>query len=337
MISLVLGIISACWLVYNFFVFQFIQPKIINFEILGAAEKLTKYIFVGFLVSFFFHLSALTSIIFQFQYFKKISFLRLMTLFMAILSFVCLIGDWAALSDIGKQYQMELSTSTEWSYLYLSILPHFLFHLLLFILLASIFRELKKQQEPEFVLKDEIIFRIAQYIGFICGVVGFCFTLLILVMNIQPEILKYILPFYCSFIIFPYCFILFYWLMMKQKEKVSDWYDEKQWRDITQASLITILMSIPGMAVLFLINYFLTGASIGIIWFPYYLFMMLLLFSGSMIFYNRKNTNIMSVKKWTSSSYIKKAFVIIFIGCVTAIVLLYVISCLLIFSSVKSI
>ncbi|MBC8182422.1 hypothetical protein H8E88_15085 [candidate division KSB1 bacterium] len=275
MISLILGIISSCWLVYNFFIFQTIQHQVTNFELSGTSERLIKYIFIGFIVSFFFHISALVNIIFQFQYFKKVTFLKLITLFIGVLSFICLIGDWAALSDIGKQYQMALSTSTEWSYLYISLIPHVLFHLLLFMLLASIFRELKTQQEPEFVLKDEIIFRIAQYIGLLCGIIGFGFTLIILVMNIQPHILKYIIPFYCSFIVFPYCLILFYWLMLKRTQKISDWYDEKQSQDIARASLTTILLSIPGMALLFLINYFLTGASISIIWFPYYLFIVL--------------------------------------------------------------
>jgi hypothetical protein len=336
-ITFTLGIISFGCLIYNFFVFQFIQPKIINFEPLGTGEKLMTYIFIGFFVSFFFHLLALLSIIFQFQYFKKISFFKLITLFAGILSFICLIGDWAALTDIGKQYQMALSTSMEWRYLFLSLVPHALFHILIFILLFSIIRDLKSQHQPEYVLKDEIIFKIAQYIGLLCGTIGLGFTLLILIMNIPAHVLKYIVPFYCTFIIFPYCFVLFYWIMMKRKEKISEWYDEKQKQDITRASLITILLSIPGMAVLFLVNYFMADGSISILWFPYYLFLMLFLFSASMLFYNRKSKIISIVKKWRSFSFPQKVLVFILPSGVIAIMLLYAISCTLIFSSVKSI
>lgn len=289
LISLILGIISFSWLVYNFIAFEQIRPKVTDFKPLGISEELGKYIFIGFIVSFFFHLVSFMTIIFQFQYFKKITIFKMITLFIGILSFICLIGDWSAVSDIGKQYRLELSTGLEWIYLYLSLIPHGLFHILIFILLFSTSRDLKNQHQPEFVLKDEVIFNIAQYIGILCGFIGLCFTLLILVMNIHPYSLKYIIPFYCPFIIFPYCFILFYWLVIKRKEKLSDWYDEKQWRDITRASLITILLSIPGMAILFLINYFIVDCPISIIWFPYYLFMILLLFSGSILYYNRKN------------------------------------------------
>jgi hypothetical protein len=336
-LSLILGIFSFGCLIYNFFVFQLIRPTILNFESLGTNETLIQYIFIGFIVSFLFHIWALFNSIFQFQYFKKITFIKLITLFAAILSFICLIGDWAALSDLGKQYQLGLSTAMEWSYLYLSLLLHGLFHILIIILLFYTIRDLKSLHQPEYVLKDEIIFKITQYIGLLCGSIGLGFTLVILIMNIPLSILKYIIPFYCSFIIFPYCLILFYWIMMKRKEKISDWYDEKQKQDIARASLITTLLFIPGTAVLFLINYLMANGSISVIWFPYYLFLMLFLFSASMLYYNRKSKNISIVEKWRSFSFPQKVFVFILPSGVIAITLLYAVSCTLIFSSVKSI
>ena len=288
-VSFILGIISCSWLIYNFIAFEQINLNLTEFKSLDISMELAKYVFWGFIVSFFFHLISFMSIIFQIQYFKKFTILKMITLFTGILSFFCLIGDWAALSDIGKQYQLGLSINMELTYLYLSLFPHVLFHILIFIILIFTHRDLRNQQQPEFALKDEIVFYIAQYIGTLCGFVGLCFIVLILFMNIEPHILKYIIPFYCPFIIFPYGFIVFYWLVMRRTQKLSDWYDEKQWSDIAKASLITILLSIPGMAVLFLINNFLIENPISIIWFPYYLFMTLLLFSGSTLFFSRKN------------------------------------------------
>jgi hypothetical protein len=217
---------------------------------------------------------------------KKITTLTLLTWLAGIISFIGITGDVAALSDIGTQYRHRLSTDQEWAYLYLSLIFHAGYIILFCISLFVTNRDKKTLNQKETVLKDEVFFRIAQYTGLACGFIGICFTFLVIVLNVPAHMMKLLIPFYCPFIIFPYCFILLYWIMIKRKEKLADWYDEMQWWSITRASLTTLLLSIPGMAILFIIHYFTPEKTTGIIWFPFYLFLILFLFSGSIRLYS---------------------------------------------------
>lgn len=65
------------------------------------------------------------------------------------------------------------------------------------------------------------------------------------------------------------------WLLIQHGERPADWYDEKQWRDMTRAALATLLLSLPGMALLLFAR-----KPLGIFWFPNFVFLVLFLFSG---------------------------------------------------------
>jgi len=174
-ISLLSGLVSFGFLIYNIIAFELIRSRINSCEELGETTELLAIFFgVGLLVSFFFHISAIITLSLRFQVTKKITMLGLVTLFACIISFICIIGDIAALHDIGIQYEDGLSTTLEWIYLYVALIAHGFFHLLQFIMLYVIFRLLKNSegQEREKVMKDEIIFIIAQYIGILCGTIG---------------------------------------------------------------------------------------------------------------------------------------------------------------------
>jgi len=289
LLALISGLVSFAWLIYNYFAFEFIRPRTLKFAELGPGEVLALFIWIGFLIAFLFHLIALFTIIFQFQYFKKVNFFRILTLLTGVISFILLINDWGVLGDIGKEYQLNISTAGEWKVLYYSLLPHGLFHLLMFGLLYQLFRDLPHQPATEPVLKDEIIFIIAQYVGILCGLIGMGFTVLIFIKNVPVTLLKLLIPFYGSFIIFPYGLIAFYWLLIKRTEKPRDWYDEKQWQDVTKAALTTLILSIPGMSLIFFLNYLALHGPASIMWFPFYLFLVLFLFSSSTLYFSKKS------------------------------------------------
>ncbi|MBN1293165.1 MAG: hypothetical protein JXB48_15110 [Candidatus Latescibacteria bacterium] len=288
-ISLVSGLLSFGWLIYNVIAYQYIRTKITNLEELGAiAEILGMYIGIGLLISFFFHVSAFFTMIFRFQILKKVTGLGLIALFMGIISFICLIGDLAALHDIGNQYEAGLTTNYEWTYLYLALIIHMLFYVLMFIMLYSTFGSVKVHYKTESAAKDEIIFIIAQYVGILCGFIGLGFTGFIVATQVSPQVLQYILPFYCPFILLPYGLICLYWIIIKRKERLPEVYDEKQWRDVSKAGLTTLLISIPFMAILYILNYQKMYGTISMIWFPFYLFLILLLFSGSILYFSNR-------------------------------------------------
>lgn len=292
-ISLVSGIVSAGFLIYNIIAFELIRFKINSYEELSdSTERLALLLGIGLLVSFFFHISAIITLALRFQVTNKISKLGFVTMFACIISFICIIGDIAALSDIGKQYEAGLSTTMEWLYLYLSLIPHGLFHVLQFIILYFTFRLLKiseeQENEKEEAMKDEIIFIVAQYIGILCGVIGLGFLSYVYVMQIPPAVLKHILPVYCPFFLIPYGFICLYWIIIKRKERLPEVYDEKQWRDVSKAGLTTLLSSIPCMALLYALNLQSLQGIIGMIWFPFYLFLILVLISGSTLYFSNR-------------------------------------------------
>ena len=70
-------------------------------------------------------------------------------------------------------------------------------------------------------------------------------------------------------------------LLMKLRDKPADWYDEKQWQDISKAALVTLVLSIPGMALLFFVS-----TPLGMFWFTPYIFLALFLFSGSTLYFS---------------------------------------------------
>ena len=91
-------------------------------------------------------------------------------------------------------------------------------------------------------------------------------------------------------IILPYLLAAIYWLIMKIREKTWQWYDEKQFQDISRASLMTMALSLVIMLVIFLIQYFNNSFDfVAITWFPFYVFLVLLLFSSITLYYNKRS------------------------------------------------
>lgn len=278
----ILGFISVGWMVYNVFAYGYIR------QLSPLSERLGMYIAVGFLIAFLFHLVALVTIFMFFQWVKKIAAFSLITLISGIISFITLIGEWAALNDIGDCLQTGMACASEWTFLYLAFLPHGIFYMLFMILMLKIFRRFSKGVHPDVVFKDETMFNIAHIVGVCCGLIGLGFTSIIFLLRVKLHILRWIVFPYCSFILFPYGLILFYWLVMKRKEKQREWYDEKQWQDIHKAGSTTMMASIPLMTFMFVLNYVITDSPGMILWFPYYLFLVLLGFSSATLYYSRR-------------------------------------------------
>jgi hypothetical protein len=97
---------------------------------------------------------------------------------------------------------------------------------------------------PGVPARDEIVFVVSQYAGIICGL------------------------------------IVSYWLILRLKGRMREWYDEKQWRDITRTGFTTLLMRVPS-PVFFFAACSLSGKhyATACLWFPFALFLILLLFS----------------------------------------------------------
>jgi hypothetical protein len=281
LITLILGFISFSWLIYDSIAFAIISPKIVSLEGLGNLEKtLGALVWMGYLVIFLFHVSAIITLILQLQHHKKPDVLRGVALFLCLLSLFGLMGDYGLINDIGKESQPGGEIQGEWFILYLVTIFHGIFHLIMFFLLFLSFRDFKKQEKPEFVFKEEILFVTAQFIGIFCGAVGLWTNFSFLFREIPPNNYGDILPFYLLCVL-PYGLTALTWLLIKLREKPADWYDEKQGQDISKASLVTLILSIPGMALLFFVAH-----PLGMFWFTHYLFLALFFFSASTLYFN---------------------------------------------------
>jgi hypothetical protein len=97
--------------------------------------------------------------------------------------------------------------------------------------------------------------------------------------QVPPRQFVFLVPFYLLILV-PYGLTAFSWLLLKRREKPADWYDEKQWQDMTKAALVTLVLSLLGMGVLLLFP-----KPLGLFWFPHYVFLTLFLFSAFTLFF----------------------------------------------------
>lgn len=273
--------VSIGWMAYNMYAYRAIQQQFPFTNLFGM------YVAIGLLLAFLFHLAAFVMLFLTFQHCQKITIFNVTTLISGIISFIILIGEWAALHDIGDCLQTGMSCAPEWRLLYGAFLPHGVFYLLLVMLLLSIFRRVRQGVLSEEVAKDETMFEIVHIVGVCSGLIGMGFTLLMFLLRVKPQLLQWIVIPYCVFILFPYGLIVLYWLVMKRQERRAEWYDEKQWLDIHKAGIVSLVVSVPLMTLMFVLNYIVPESPGTVMWFPFYLFLILLSFSGTTLYLSR--------------------------------------------------
>lgn len=295
--TLILCLISIAGFIFTNTFFLILRNMIINMgNVESFMDKFSIPIAAVYIIFGFSHLAAMFTLILQLNFFKRDNFLRAFLFFTGIISLLMLFGDFALSSDISKEYIFGLPG--EFNILFLSQALHFIFYILMIILLVLTRKSVSKKSEG-IVLKDDSIFINAQYIGVLSGISGLIlvtiFSLLALTIYPLPSWAVDAGIIMISIIaVVPYILIVFYWFIIKLKENTTEWYDEKQYRDITRASLITLVASIIIMAAFFATQYFTSAFNfLNEIWFPFYIFIVLLLFSASILYFN-KNCKLIS-------------------------------------------
>jgi hypothetical protein len=296
--TLILCLISIAGLIFTNTFFLMLRDKIVNMgNVESFMNEFSIPVALVYCVFVLFHLSAMFTLILQLNFFKKENFLRAFLFFTGIVSLLMLLGDFALLSDISKEY--IFAVPSEFNILFLSQALHFIFYTLIIVLLALTKKSILKKSE-EVVLKDDSIFINAQYIGILSGISG-----LVLITIFSFFYLKvYPIPSWAvdagviviSLVaVIPYILIVLYWLVIKLNERIREWYDEKQYQDITRASLVTLIASVIIMALIFIVQYFAGSLKFfNEIWFPFYIFLVLLLFSASTLYFNKKGPDLVS-------------------------------------------
>lgn len=289
-IAAVLAVGSLGWLIYDFVIYSFLHSKMLQLEPLTPAdEKLGIRIWFGLLIFLVAHITAWIAIAGQFQFFRKATLLRVLALVLSIISCVFILNDIACLSDIGKEYQEGLEVEFEWTWLYWSSFLHGFFFIAMMANLIEAWMHQRRLSAETAALKDEVVFIVVHCVGVICGGIGLLSAYATFIETRTHAILQYTFPLMFALTLIPYAFLSGYWLIMKIKERPKEWYDEKQFRDISRAGLITMFATIPFLAFLYISNYNPPLGPIHILWFPFYLYFVIFIFSCFSLYFNWKN------------------------------------------------
>jgi hypothetical protein len=277
--TLISGFVCLSWVVFDIFAFEHLKARLhLPAEWGSLQQTLGGLVWIGYLVFFLFHIPALLAIIFRLQFFRKLDFLQGSAFFLGLLSLFSLVGDYGLLNDIGKETRLTGRPQSEWDVLAVVLAVHALFFLLMIVLIFQTFRRIKKESAAEPAVHDEVLFLTAQWMGVFCGAVGLLVNFSFYARQIPSRQYVFLLPFYLLLLL-PYGLAALAWLVRRRGRKPEDWYDEKQWRDMTQAALAALLLSLPGMAFLLFFR-----RPLGMFWFPHYVFLVLFLFSGCTLF-----------------------------------------------------
>ena len=184
------------------------------------------------------------------------------------------IGEKTMIDEIGREMSLGWETSGEIIILTIMLALQLAYTVMILYLLAKS-SERKGEIDKDYPIQEENVFTIAQITGIACGLIGLWVNFGFFLKPHQMGKPLILFPFYILLLL-PYGLVVLYWILMRWGVPYSQWYDEKQWRDVASAGLIALLLSVPGMAGLFLFK-----KPIGFFWFPHYIFLILTLFSAS--------------------------------------------------------
>ena len=291
-ITLSFSILSILALFYNLFLYIRIEIKTINLGPLNTLISKTEiYAGISIILIILFHLSAILTIILKLKVVVRESIFLSFMFFISIISLLMVFGDFALIGDIVKEYSAGLpGIESEFAVLYCSQFLHLLFYCLviIFIILNNRVKKHTNRPDTEVPLKDEAIFINAQYIGIFTAALGLAILASLSIFSPLWAIKKGIVT-VCAVLVIPYAAIVIYWLVIKIRERVTEWYDEKQFQDVAKAGLVSFLSSIAILAIFFVIqNTLRKFLLLGVIWFPLYFFIVLLIFSGAILYFSKK-------------------------------------------------
>lgn len=276
--ALVLGLVTFLWLLFHVYEIRTDLAGVIRFD---AADPSAYIVGAGYLAMLAFHAAAFLFLFGRARLAKRLGGRTVSGLALGVVSLAAIAAQKVLYDEIGREMGIEYPVPTEVSLLYGTLAVNLVFAAAMMI---AAFRGLAVEGEAEgaAATKDERVFALAQAMGVVSGAMGLGLTALLIARGWPAGKLWVFVPFYALFLA-PYALAVLFWLSLRRRERPSDWYDEKQVRDMLKASLAALVLSVPGLAVLGLVP-----RPLGFSWFPYYLFLVLTLFSaGTLYFFKR--------------------------------------------------
>jgi hypothetical protein len=278
LITLVLGLITFLWLLFHLHEIRADLPGVLRFDLSHYSNYITG---AGYLIMLLFHIAAFIFMFKEARFTKRIGGWQVLALVLGVSSLFAIAVEKVMYDEIAHELFVEYPVPNEIVFLYACLAVNVIFSI---AMMALTYRALLRAPSPTHAPapKDERVFILAQVMGIVSGITGLFLTIALSGRGTPSDRFWIFIPFYALFLI-PYALAVLYWLAIKRRERLVDWYDEKQIQDVLKASLTTLLLSIPGLAFLALIR-----RPLHFYWFLYYLFLILSLFSASTLYYFKK-------------------------------------------------
>lgn len=287
-IALFLAFVSIGWLVYDFFMFGFLRSKMRRMEtLLPFDETLANYVWLGLLIFLVAHMASFVAIVVQFQRFRKASVLGVAALVLGVISCMGALVDFAAMSDVGNDYDRGRVAELEFRVLYRIAAARGIVFLVVIANLVEAFIRGRRIRDEEVVARDEVVLAMVHGVGIFCGIAGLLCTNAAFLFRPAHPLLHFTFPFLFVLTLIPYCLLAGYWVVTKLREADSNWYDEKEFRDISKAGLLSMLTTAPFLAGIYVVNYNAPKSPIDILRFPFYLYFAMLVFSICSLYFSR--------------------------------------------------
>jgi len=280
-VTLVLLIVSFLWIFYDFYAYLEIQGRS------DAVESISIFIVIGFVAQVLLYISFGIFVVKAFRNGLRTDRLVILSIIAGVVSATSLPFDFAAMEDIGTDYLAHgYGCTMEWIWLYSSLAVRLIFFVTVYLLIIRTLRGIRSLTSTRKTIVDEIIYEVTQYVGIVCGLIGIIFTSYAYVALNEFTIrnwLVWLLIFYCLVIILPYFAMIIYWIIRLAGRAEMTLFDEKVRQDIAQSVLTAWLVSIPVMVLIFVSDLGKTFSVTTFMWFPFYLFSTLLVFSVSLL------------------------------------------------------
>jgi hypothetical protein len=188
---------------------------------------------------------------------------RSLAIALGCVSAVSLAVSAVALSDIGKQTAAGFDSSGEWTILLINNIIQFLF--LVFAL--SSLPVFKKKSAAPFIINDDTLFITINEVGCLSALMAVCAIVFGLIYPVLQQFREAVIVLYTVISLAPWGLMLIGWFISRRK-KISNWWDEKQVRDMGRAAIFSHIITVAVAVIIFLSGQLFSSFEADIIWFP---------------------------------------------------------------------
>lgn len=223
------------------------------------------------------HLTVLYALWQDVQCGDRVSFLRSVCISLGVVSAIMLVGDAAALHDIGKQTLAGMNCGGEWTIIFSDNVIRAIFLVLAGISLGAARRGMGAESAEEEA--RDVVFVTVHEVGFVSAILAVGAVALGFLFPVLAPYRTHLVTLFTAIAIAPWGTMLLVWFVSRPRHKGS-WWDEKQVSDMGRSALLALPVIGIVMLVLFIVSITVAGFDIPALWFPVLIITAVVSFSG---------------------------------------------------------